>query len=336
MKRTIFDWRWMAIFCTFALTVSACDLVRVPVGGNGCYGNGTCSTNSNGNGIVGACRDGCNRAHMGYDFGGNQGAPIVSVADGKVTRVVTSWSGTGAGKYVEIDHKNGYFSRYLHLHTVDVAVGAEVNELQQIGTMGDTGAGSVHLHWELYDAHSSRHPAGRLRSESWGGTLSGNTYTRTFNTFNGGTVQARALNLNDVIPAGKTLTAGGYVFNHEQAYFDTFTPSIEHSPTGWIDSIGTNGVASGWACDRDDGSSISVHMYAGGQAGSGTWVGAVTANRNSEPAVNGQCGGGSKHRFQFSIPAQHKGKQIYFYGIDANPGDGGGNRVLKGAPKLYP
>ena len=328
-KRIKPQWLTVVLFAVPLLT-AGCELFLMPVGGDGCDGHGTCKVKQQ---RVGVCRDGCTRAHMGYDIGGRRGDPIVAVSDGKVTKVKSTWSGTGAGKYLVIDHKNGYFSRYMHMDSFTVGLDQEVNQGQVIGTMGNTGTTPVHLHFELWDAQSGRHDPKRLRTESWPGEkylMSGPTHSKSFRTFYGGYVNVRAINLNDAISENQQFSVGG------KFVWDSKTPRVEKSPTGWIDSISSSGSASGWACDRDASGVISVHMYAGGQAGSGTWVGAVSANRSSEAAINNQCGGGNKHRFVYNIPSQHKGKMIYFYGIDKNPSSGGGNRVLKGAPKRYP
>lgn len=90
--------------------------------------------------------------HTGVDFSGNRNDPIYAVADG-----VVSFSGRhfGYGNMVEIDHGNGYRTRYAH-HTENlVAVGEVVKTGQQIARMGATGrATGVHLHFEVW--HNSR------------------------------------------------------------------------------------------------------------------------------------------------------------------------------------
>ena len=90
--------------------------------------------------------------HTGVDFSGNRNDPIYAVADG-----VVSFSGRhfGYGNMVEIDHGNGYRTRYAH-HTKNlVEVGEVVKTGQQIARMGATGrATGVHLHFEVW--HNSR------------------------------------------------------------------------------------------------------------------------------------------------------------------------------------
>ena len=85
--------------------------------------------------------------HTGIDFAGQYGDPIVAVADGVVT-----WSGDryGYGIMVEINHGNGYATRYAHNSENLVAVGAEVRQGQAIARMGKTGrATGPNLHFEV-------------------------------------------------------------------------------------------------------------------------------------------------------------------------------------------
>ena len=88
--------------------------------------------------------------HGGVDFtgGGIEGADIISVASGVVT-----WSGprTTLGLLVEIEHGNGYVTRYAHASKVLVEVGDKVDKGQIIARVGSTGRSTgAHLHFEVY------------------------------------------------------------------------------------------------------------------------------------------------------------------------------------------
>jgi murein DD-endopeptidase MepM/ murein hydrolase activator NlpD len=85
--------------------------------------------------------------HKGVDFAGREGAEVVAVASG-----VVIWSGQryGYGELVEVNHGNGYVTRYAHNADNLVAVGDTVRRGQVIARMGDTGrATGPNLHFEV-------------------------------------------------------------------------------------------------------------------------------------------------------------------------------------------
>jgi murein DD-endopeptidase MepM/ murein hydrolase activator NlpD len=85
--------------------------------------------------------------HKGVDFAGREGAEVVAVASG-----VVIWSGEryGYGQLVEINHGNGYVTRYAHNVDNLVAVGDTVRRGQVIARMGGTGrATGPNLHFEV-------------------------------------------------------------------------------------------------------------------------------------------------------------------------------------------
>jgi murein DD-endopeptidase MepM/ murein hydrolase activator NlpD len=85
--------------------------------------------------------------HKGVDFAGREGAEVVAVASG-----VVIWSGEryGYGELVEINHGNGYVTRYAHNVDNLVAVGDTVRRGQVIARMGETGrATGPNLHFEV-------------------------------------------------------------------------------------------------------------------------------------------------------------------------------------------
>ncbi len=76
------------------------------------------------------------------------GDAVVASAGGKVSRVANEGS-TSYGRWVEIDHGNGYRSRYAHLSLQSVSVGQTVSAGQKIGEVGNTGGSTgSHLHYE--------------------------------------------------------------------------------------------------------------------------------------------------------------------------------------------
>ena len=86
--------------------------------------------------------------HEGVDFAGKEGSDIIAVASGVVT-----WSGEryGYGQLVEINHGNGFSTRYAHCKENLVKVGDVVKKGQIIALMGSSGRSTgPHVHFEVY------------------------------------------------------------------------------------------------------------------------------------------------------------------------------------------
>jgi murein DD-endopeptidase MepM/ murein hydrolase activator NlpD len=84
--------------------------------------------------------------HTGIDLRGEVGEPVRATATGKV--VVAGWDG-GYGNMVEIDHGNGFSTRYGHLSKLLVKAGQFVRIGETIGRIGSTGRSTgPHLHYE--------------------------------------------------------------------------------------------------------------------------------------------------------------------------------------------
>ena len=101
--------------------------------------------------------DGDQRWHAGVDFAGKKGSEIVAVASGVVT-----WSGkrSGYGKMVEINHGDGYVTRYAHNDKNLVTLGSIVKKGQQIALMGSSGRSTgPHVHFEVYKNGRTVDPA---------------------------------------------------------------------------------------------------------------------------------------------------------------------------------
>jgi murein DD-endopeptidase MepM/ murein hydrolase activator NlpD len=102
--------------------------------------------------------------HTGIDFAGKFGDPIEAVADGVVT-----WSADryGYGVMVEINHGNGYSTRYAHNSENLVAVGDEVKKGQVVARMGETGrATGPNLHFEVLKNGRRVNPVNFIRESA--------------------------------------------------------------------------------------------------------------------------------------------------------------------------
>jgi len=99
--------------------------------------------------------------HNGVDFAGKEGASIVAVASGVVT-----WAGDkqGYGQMIELDHGEGYITRYAHNKKNLVSVGDAVKKGEVIGLMGSSGRSTgPHVHFEVYKNGRSVDPASYIR-----------------------------------------------------------------------------------------------------------------------------------------------------------------------------
>lgn len=92
--------------------------------------------------------------HSGVDFAVPSGTPIKSPLNGKV--IFAEFKNTSCGGTIQIDHGNGYVSRYCHCKAINVKKGQTVKIGEVIGLTGggkgDVGAGKStgpHLHMEL-------------------------------------------------------------------------------------------------------------------------------------------------------------------------------------------
>ena len=85
--------------------------------------------------------------HKGIDFAGKMSGPVIAVAKGVIT-----FSGTryGYGKVVDINHGNGYTTRYGHNSILLVSVGDTVEKGFQIAEIGSSGRSTgPHVHFEV-------------------------------------------------------------------------------------------------------------------------------------------------------------------------------------------
>ncbi|MBO9668103.1 MAG: hypothetical protein J7501_14980 [Bdellovibrio sp.] len=112
--------------------------------------------------------------------------------------------------------------------------------------------------------------------------------------------------------------------------------------TGYIDTVterASDGavVIKGWACDRFEDKSISVHLYANAAAGKSNaiFIQSGSANKTSETGIYKICGTKkSGHRFESVIPRgtalRFAGSPIFVHGISVS---GGSNRLIDNSGK---
>ena len=84
--------------------------------------------------------------HYGTDFAADTGTPISAFADGTI---VAQGDSDSFGKYVMIDHPDGYRTLYAHCSELCMSCGS-VKKGDTIALVGSTGAATgPHLHFEL-------------------------------------------------------------------------------------------------------------------------------------------------------------------------------------------
>ncbi len=87
-------------------------------------------------------------AHPAVDVGVPIGHPVKASDSGYVA--VVGRSDTGYGRYILVDHGNGFQSIYAHLSVIYVEVGQSVGKGQTMGLSGNTGKSTgPHLHFEI-------------------------------------------------------------------------------------------------------------------------------------------------------------------------------------------
>lgn len=107
--------------------------------------------------------DGHATFHRGIDFAAKAGSSVHAVAEGVVTFAGTR---TGYGKVVEIDHGNGYSTRYAHNYRLLVRAGDRVRVGEDIAKVGSTGRSTgPHVHFEVWFQGRAVNPWAYVRSQ---------------------------------------------------------------------------------------------------------------------------------------------------------------------------
>ncbi len=99
--------------------------------------------------------------HPGIDIANDTGTPLIATADGVVT--AAGWNSGGYGNLVDIDHGDGFFTRYAHASEVIVHEGQYVHRGEVIAYMGSTGFSTgPHVHYEIHVQGETVNPSSYL------------------------------------------------------------------------------------------------------------------------------------------------------------------------------
>ncbi len=99
--------------------------------------------------------------HTGLDIDGDYSTLNYAARDGKV--VFSGWKG-GYGLSVEVDHGDGYMTRYAHFSKLTISFGDVVNAGQALGVTGTTGRSTgTHLHFEIIKNGKFQNPLDYVR-----------------------------------------------------------------------------------------------------------------------------------------------------------------------------
>jgi len=100
--------------------------------------------------------------HTGIDIAAPTGTPVTAVAEGMVT---FAGQRSGYGDVIEIDHGNGYMTRYAHNSKLVATVGQRVHVGDVIAKAGSTGRSTgSHVHFEVWYHDRVVNPLAFVRS----------------------------------------------------------------------------------------------------------------------------------------------------------------------------
>lgn len=101
-----------------------------------------------------------NPTHIGLDYACRTGDPLYAADNGVVT--IAGWNG-GYGILIEINHGNGFVTRYGHFSELAVGCGQSVYQGSLLGYCGSTGWSSgAHLHFEIRHQGAPQNPEAYL------------------------------------------------------------------------------------------------------------------------------------------------------------------------------
>ena len=206
-----------------------------------------------------------NNGHTGVDLGwrsdeiqnrvfAHSAGTVVAAVDGYDTMVGSSGM-LSYGNYIDIDHGNGYKTRYAHLrkNTVSVSVGQHVDANTQIAVIGESGnVSGRHLHFEVFQNGNRINPEPYLNQE-FSGSSGGNLTYQSHDS-------AYGWNPNVIIGSGEY--AGNFGCHMDAIYLDQYRLRVHDMVKGyWLPWVQNRNDYAGNLGNAIDGIQIEGVAY---------------------------------------------------------------------------
>lgn len=190
--------------------------------------------------------------HTGIDIAGGVGNGIINVIAAKAGVVIYPTTGatincpsndyncnSGSGNYVIIQHSDGNFSVYAHLHenTILVKAGDSVEQGQVIGKMGNSGYSTgTHLHFEIREGQnnfsSTTDPLNYISFDAPRIVSSGGDFLKWLNSWEGHSPIEGDYYIVEDIGDGVRTVGGGVTLEHNKDRFSSYGIDIADYPVG--------------------------------------------------------------------------------------------------------
>lgn len=192
--------------------------------------------------------------HSGLDITSGMGNGIVNIIAARDGVVVyptaeiqnncpssnsSSTCGGGYGNYVIIQHSDGNFTLYGHMHegTITVKAGDSVTQGQVIGKMGSSGNSTgTHLHFEVREGQntisSAVDPASYVSMENPRAVISGGVFLNWLNSWEGHSPIEGNNYVVENIGDGVRTVGGGIVLEYNSDRFKAYGIDVSKYPVG--------------------------------------------------------------------------------------------------------
>ena len=196
--------------------------------------------------------------HNGTDYGVPDGSAVHAVADGKVSSTAVGSGPYSYGKYITLDHGNGYQTRYAHLSMPNVYPGQEVKAGQIIGQSGHSGhVTGPHLHFEVVKNGASVDPSNFLAN-------AGGSSSKKSSKVGVASTAAPQQNLFKVTMAGVSAIAQSVSEMFGGTSAPTTVPSLSAGSKtgvgGTSSGLGMGSISSGVSGNSNSGHHVAINV----------------------------------------------------------------------------